>query len=79
MLTTQLHAPETAFDDEILDLSGVAALLRVSEASILDRVAHGGFPARRFGPDWRISRTAVTAWLHGTDPTTDRSTGFATG
>lgn len=76
LLSEQLHAPDRA-DDEILDLAGVAALLRVGEQDVLARIADGDFPARRFGSTWRCSRTAITAWLHGTDHTGPRSPGFA--
>ncbi len=31
---------------------------------------------RRFGEAWRFSRSAVIAWLAGTDPVTQRPTGF---
>lgn len=76
LLASQLGRP-TRPDDEILDLAEVATMLRVSDAVVLERIAQGDFPARRFGDDWRVSRSAVLAWLHGTDATTDRPTGFA--
>ncbi len=77
LLATQLEAPTGHDDEEILDLSAVAALLRVSESDVLARIVDGNFPARRFGEAWRCSRSAVMAWLVGTDPITQRSTGFA--
>ncbi|MEO6654155.1 MAG: helix-turn-helix domain-containing protein [Ilumatobacteraceae bacterium] len=78
LIASQLRiAPPT--DHDIVDLAGAAELLRVSEEAILERIRRDDFPARRFGEDWRISRAAVTAWMHGTDSTTDRSTGFAAG
>jgi predicted DNA-binding transcriptional regulator AlpA len=77
LLATQLEAPTDHDDDEILDLKAVAALLRVSESDVLARVADGNFPARRFGEAWRCSRNAVIVWLAGTDPVTQRPTGFA--
>lgn len=64
-------------DDEILDLAATAALLRVEESEVLERIRSGDFPARRFGDEWRCSRTAILAWLAGTDPVTERTTGFA--
>jgi hypothetical protein len=64
-------------DDEILDLAGVASLLAIGEADVLARIADGDFPARRFGDEWRCSRTAILTWLAGTDPVTPRSTGFS--
>lgn len=77
LLAAQLdHEPG---DDEILDLAAVAELLRVSEADILARIEVGDFPARRFGQVWRCSRSAVLAWLAGTDPITSTPTGFRAG
>lgn len=76
LLARQLDAP-AAPDDDIVDLDGVAAILRVAPADVLDRIADGDFPARRFGTEWRFSRSAVGAWLHGTDTVTDRRPGFA--
>lgn len=76
LLATQLDAPTGHDDEEILDLMAVAALLRVSESDVLARIVDGNFPARRFGKVWRCSRNAVMAWLAGTDPVTQRSTGF---
>ena len=66
-------------DDEILDLPTVADLFRVSQHEVLERIVDGDFPARRFGDQWRCSRTAVLLWLSGTDPITPRSTGFSSG
>ena len=75
LLTTQLDAPGDG--DEILDLAAVADLLRVGQADVIERIRSGDFPARRFGDQWRCSRTAVLAWLSGTDPVSPRTTGFA--
>jgi len=77
LLASQLGTERRPDHDEILDLASVAALLRVGEDEVLDRIAAGDFPARRFGEEWRASRTAVIAWLHGTDSLTDRRAGFA--
>ena len=76
LLARQLDAPADG-DDDIVDLDGVAAILRVTPDDVLDRIAAGDFPARRFGAEWRISRAAVSAWLHGTDTISDRRPGFA--
>lgn len=76
LLARQLDAPVDG-DDDIVDLDGVAAILRVTPDDVLDRIADGDFPARRFGAEWRFSRAAVSAWLHGTDTITDRRPGFA--
>jgi len=53
--------------EEVLTLSELAALLRLDEATVLDRAAHGDLPGRRFGLQWRFSRSAVLAWLDGND------------
>lgn len=83
LLTQQLQAPPSeavdAVDADVVDLAVVAELLRVSERDVLDRIALGDFPARRFGDQWRCSRTAIAAWLHGTDPIDDRRPGFNPG
>ena len=79
LLATQLavDANVEVRDDEILDLAGVAELLGIGEEDVLARIADGDFPARRFGDQWRCSRTAILTWLAGTDPLTTRSTGFS--
>jgi excisionase family DNA binding protein len=78
LLTQQLQAPPSDVVDavDVVDLASVAELLGVSERDVLDRIALGDFPARRFGDRWRCSRTAIAAWLHGTDPIDDRRPGF---
>ncbi len=78
LLARQLRAPTTP-DGDVVDLTTMATILQVGEHDIIDRIAAGDFPARRFGTEWRFSRAAVTAWLHGTDSITDRTTGFASG
>lgn len=52
---------------DILDLPATSEMLGVSEHTLLDRIADGDFPARRFGDEWRCSRQAVLDWLNGTD------------
>ncbi len=79
LLSQQLQAAPSPGPTDILDLDGVATLLHVHRSDMLERIAGGDFPARRFGTEWRCSRAAVTAWLHGTDTITDRPTGFAPG
>lgn len=63
--------------DDVLDMAGVCALLSVGPDDVLKRLADGDFPGRRLGSDWRFSRSAVMAWLAGTDPVTDRPVGFS--
>ena len=74
LLSKQLEGDER----EILDLPATADLLGVSEQALLDRIAKGDFPARRFGEEWRCSRQAVHDWLRGTDEISHRQ-GWLTG
>lgn len=68
LLTKQLDGDER----DILDLTATAELLGVSENALLERIAKGDFPARRFGEEWRCSRGAVLEWLNGTDEVSRR-------
>lgn len=56
-------APDTA--GEVLTLEDTAALLRAAPGDVLALIEAGDLPARRLGQDWRLSRTAVLAWLRG--------------
>jgi excisionase family DNA binding protein len=60
---------------EILTLDDLVAFLRIERADVLSRLAAGELPARRFGSEWRFSRTAILQWMEGTDRP-DRRTGF---
>ena len=51
--------------EEVLTLSGVAALLRVEEADVTALAEAGELPGRRVGGDWRFARQAVLRWLAG--------------
>lgn len=55
-------------DNEILTVQEAADLLRVSDAELKKMATSKDIPARRFGNDWRFSRSAVMAWLAGKDP-----------
>jgi len=50
-------------EDEVLTLSEVASLLKLSTDAVLSRVQIGDLPARRFGDEWRFSKLGVLAWL----------------
>lgn len=52
---------------EVLTLEDAAELLRVQTSDVLALVEAGELPARRLGQQWRLSRTAVLAWLRGGD------------
>ena len=75
LLTKQLDGDER----EILDLRATAEMLGISERALLERIARGDFPARRFGEEWRCSRGAVLEWLNGTDEISRRGHGWLRG
>ena len=63
--------PGTAAPDaagEVLTLEDAAGLLRAEPGDVLALIEAGELPARRLGQDWRLSRTAVLAWLRGDRP-----------
>lgn len=49
--------------DEVLTLEQVAELLKLSADDVRAEADHGELPGRRFGTEWRFSRTAVLDWL----------------
>jgi excisionase family DNA binding protein len=51
--------------EEVLTLQEAAALLRVEPGDVETAIEKGELPARRLGQQWRLSRTAVLAWLQG--------------
>lgn len=53
---------------EVLTAGEAAALLRVSEAQLLQAAEQGQLPGRRIAEEWRFSRTALTCWLGVDDP-----------
>jgi excisionase family DNA binding protein len=67
------RGPATATPDpasEVLTLEDAAGLLRAEPGDVLALIEAGELPARRLGQDWRLSRTAVLAWLRGGRPGT---------
>lgn len=48
---------------EVLTLAEAAELLRVDEDDVRALVESGELPARRIGTQWRLTRTALLAWL----------------
>jgi excisionase family DNA binding protein len=58
---------EPAPAGEVLTLEEAAELLRVQIGDVLTLIEGGELPARRLGQQWRLSRTAVLAWLGGDD------------
>lgn len=64
------RAPEPGPDaeaGEVLTLDEAARLLRAGTADVLALIEARELPARRLGDSWRLSRTAVLAWLRGDD------------
>jgi excisionase family DNA binding protein len=53
---------------EVLTLEETAELLRVEPGDVLALIEAGELPARLLGRQWRLSRTAVLAWLSGNSP-----------
>ena len=53
--------------DEVITLPELAEMLKLDEATVMERVAGGELPGRRFGDQWRFSRHAVLSWLDGSD------------
>jgi excisionase family DNA binding protein len=50
METTPTQYPQNQNESEILDVKGVAHLLRVTEKTVYRRVKAGLMPHRKFGP-----------------------------
>jgi excisionase family DNA binding protein len=48
---------------EILDVIDAAVFLRVSPATVRVALAAKKLPGKRIGKEWRLSRTALIAWL----------------
>src|SRR5215813_13972311 len=60
--------PEPATEaGEVLTLEEAAGLLRAEPGDVLALLESGELPARRLGQTWRLSRTAVLAWLRADD------------
>lgn len=73
LVAGRARQPETAAPDaagEVLTLEDAAGLLRAEPDDVLALIEAGELPARRLGQDWRLSRTAVLAWLRGGRPGT---------
>jgi excisionase family DNA binding protein len=53
---------------DVMTLEEVAALLRLSEATVGHYAARLAIPGRQIGDQWRFSRTALEQWLRGPTP-----------
>ena len=51
--------------DDVLDVEGVAALLRVGENHVYTLASRNAIPHRRVGRFLRFSRAAIMRWLDG--------------
>lgn len=49
--------------DLVLDVSGLMALLRISETTALGLLKSGEIPGSKVGKSWRISKDAVMRWI----------------
>ena len=65
----RVELPDTG--EQVLMLAEAAALLRLPEDSVRERVLAGELPARRFGEELRFSRQALLAWLAEGDTISD--------
>jgi excisionase family DNA binding protein len=62
-VTVGRHAFTPAPPAEVLTAAQAAELLQVEEAEVVALADRGELPARRIGEHWRVSRTALLAWL----------------
>lgn len=53
---------------EVLTVKEAADLLRISEIGVRRLADQGEIPARRVGKRWRFSRTALEAFIRGSQP-----------
>ena len=56
---------------DVLTLAEAAKYLRVSEDDVRHAIEQQSLPARRFGNDWRILKSALDEWLRS--PMTSRN------
>lgn len=54
---------EADHDDEILDIDGLAAKLKLPKASVYKLVAAERIPGQKVGKHWRFLRSEIDAWL----------------
>jgi excisionase family DNA binding protein len=52
---------------EVMTLEQTAELLQLEKKVVHELAEAGKLPGRKVGYDWRFSRTAVIAWLSGTE------------
>ncbi len=59
---------------QVLTVSEASSLLRVSSTQLLRAAQQGELPGRQIADDWRFSRAALLAWLHGKQAQGDETT-----
>ena len=55
-------------DEDVLDVRGACALLRMGKNAIYDACGRGEMPHRRIGNRYRFSRAALLRWLDSCGP-----------
>lgn len=69
--TAEQHADTPAADDDVLDVRGATALLRLGRNKVYELCAQNKIPHRRIGGvdgrrgEIRFSRAALMRWLEG--------------
>lgn len=62
-MRTSSSAAEPAELAEVMDVIEAAAFLRVAPSTVRTALAAQRLPGKRIGKEWRLSRTALLAWL----------------
>lgn len=52
---------------EVMNAAQAAELLQLDTKVVLELAEAGKLPGRKLGTEWRFSRTAIIAWLGGTE------------
>jgi excisionase family DNA binding protein len=58
-----IRAPATGPEPEFLTVAEAAALLRVADQTVRNELAARRLPGKKIGKEWRLSRTALIAYL----------------
>jgi excisionase family DNA binding protein len=58
-------SPTRSRADEVLTIEELAGFLAADPDIVRDLAEQGDIPGRKFGTEWRFSRTAVLDWLGG--------------
>ena len=60
---TSSRAVDNDMEREFLTVPEAAALLRVAEQTVRNELAARRLPGKKIGKEWRLSRTALVAYL----------------